>query len=335
MEYPSDCVLLRCSSAATSRSLERPIVYKSKFHALLIPVTYSEAATKPASPLLVGGSGQGSSPYHITETQRERASHEERFMQNCKKSDIDHVRKFVAYAKSTVNDARYYPPLLGYRYIVALALYSKCITVAEATVALLDSGFSDEAFGMTRTLVDIFITLHYIANKDTDERSQRYYQFIAKDSEVWSEVVATYWPEKLQPMHPRMQSIASTYPSPHRWSGKNAKEMALEPDTIEIDPATAKATVHDFAYRVIYRWTSHYVHPTVVALENHVVQAGHDNFIVHSGRVKDKSNIAVFNIACYVTNTMVSFYRCMGDPQPRRVSSWANALREHLVREHN
>jgi Family of unknown function (DUF5677) len=46
--------------------------------------------------------------------------------------------------------------------MVALALYSKCITVAEATIALLAAGFSDEAFGMTRTLVDIYITLRYI-----------------------------------------------------------------------------------------------------------------------------------------------------------------------------
>jgi hypothetical protein len=48
--------------------------------------------------------------------------------------------------------------------MVALALYSKCITVAEATIALLAAGFSDEAFGMTRTLVGIYIyiTLRYI-----------------------------------------------------------------------------------------------------------------------------------------------------------------------------
>ncbi len=50
----------------------------------------------------------------------------------CKSSDIEHVRKFVAYAKLRVNDAWYFPPDRGYRYMVALALYSKCITVAEA-----------------------------------------------------------------------------------------------------------------------------------------------------------------------------------------------------------
>src|SRR5712671_4035243 len=92
----------------------------------------------------------------------------------CKHSNSEHVRQFIAYAKLRVNAARIFPPRNGYRYMVALALYSKCLTVAEATLLLVDAGFSDEAFGMTRTLIDIFITLHYIANKDTDGRAQRY-----------------------------------------------------------------------------------------------------------------------------------------------------------------
>jgi hypothetical protein len=47
---------------------------------------------------------------------------------SCKRPEIEHVRKFVSYAKSHVNEARIYPPVEGYRYMVALALYSKCIT---------------------------------------------------------------------------------------------------------------------------------------------------------------------------------------------------------------
>ncbi len=129
--------------------------------------------------------------------------------------------------------------------------------------------------------------------------------------------------------------MAARYASPHKWSGRNVKDMALEPDTVEIDPATGKHTVHDFAYRVIYRWTSHYVHPTIVALEKHLVQAGRDNFIVHSGRRKAMRHLAVFNIASYVVNTMICFYRCMGDPQPERVGTWAGALMKHLARRHD
>src|SRR6266436_3185249 len=122
----------------------------------------------------------------------------------CKIPEIEHVRGFVAYSKLRVNSARYYPPLNAYRYTVALALYSKCVTVAEATLALLDAGFSDEAFGMTRTIVDIYITLRYIANQDTEERAKLYYKFVAKDIHSWSDIGKDYWPQLLQPMDPRI-----------------------------------------------------------------------------------------------------------------------------------
>lgn len=252
----------------------------------------------------------------------------------CPTPEIEHVRKFVAYVKLRVNSARYYPPLNAYRYTVALALFSKCLTVAEATLALLDAGFSDEAFGMTRTLVDIYITLRYIANQDTEERAQLYYRFVAKDIHGWTDVIKDYWPQLLPPMDPRIVAEASQYRSPHSWSGKNAKEMALEPDTFENDPATGKPMVHDFPYRVIYRWTSHFVHPTIVALKNHVVRPGNDNFVVRGMNEEDLAHLAVFNVAAYVSMTMVSFYRCMGDPQPDRVGTWSGALMAHLARRH-
>jgi hypothetical protein len=230
-----------------------------------------------------------------------------------------------------VNSAWYYPPRNGYRYLVALALYSKCLTVAEAIILLVDGGYGDEAFGMTRTLVDIFISLRYIANKDTDDRAQRYYQFYAKDIEGWHAVIKDFWPQTPQAISARTLKVAASYPHPHRWSGKTVKEMALEPDTVEVDPVAGKPTVHDFAYKVVYRWTSHFVHPTIGGLENHLVQAGRDNFVVNSGRLKDMRHMAIYNVACYVVNTMVCFYRCLGDPQPERVGTWAGALLKHLT----
>jgi hypothetical protein len=219
--------------------------------------------------------------------------------------------------------------------MVALALYSKCITVAEAILVLVDAGYGDEAFGMTRTLVDIFITLHYIANNDTEARAKRYAQFSAKDSQVWSEVTKIYWPQNVRPLDPTTKRLAAGYRSPHKWADCTAKDMALEPDTAEVDPATGKPAVHDFAYRVIYRWTSHYVHPTIGALENHLVQAGRDNFVVRQGDGPDMCHLTIFNVASFTVNTLVCFFRCMGDPQPPRISKWGIALVTHIARRHS
>jgi hypothetical protein len=74
--------------------------------------------------------------------------------------------------------------------------------------------------------------------------------------------------------------------------------------------------------------------PSIAALENHVVQAGHDNFVVNSGNLKDMREMAAFNIACYVANTMVCSYRCMNDPQPG-LDTWGGALIKHLTLQQN
>jgi hypothetical protein len=71
-----------------------------------------------------------------------------------------------------------------------------------------------------------------------------------------------------------------------------------------------------------------------VALQNHLVRAGRDSFVVNSGDLKDMRDLAVFNIAMYLSQTMVCFYRCMDDPQPRRVATWGFALIKHLARQH-
>lgn len=180
-------------------------------------------------------------------------------------------------------------------------------------------------------------SLHFDTSQttDTDARAKRYAEFTAKESEQWAKVAVEFWPRmSVQPLDERTTRLARTYPSPHRWSGKTVKEMCAEPDTVEIDPATGKPAVHDFAYSVIYRWTSLYVHPTIGSLLNHVVQAGRDNFTVRSRNAKDMRHMATFNVAVYVVNMMISFYRCMGDPQPARLGTWASALIAHLARSH-
>jgi hypothetical protein len=246
----------------------------------------------------------------------------------CKRSEVQHIRKFLDYAKQQLNDACIYPPLNSYRYLIALALYSKCLTVAEATLVLVESGFGDEAFGMTRTMVDISFTMRYLANKDSEGRAKLFYEFHAKNVKDITSVVKAYWPELLHGNAASRQTSVdlANYPRAHSWSGKPIKDMALEPHTAELDPKTGKPIVNDVGYRLIYQWTSHYVHPTIICLRNHTVNPGHDPFVVRSGRGQDMSHLATFFVASHLAHTIVTLYRCMDDPQPEHLSKWVKAL---------
>jgi hypothetical protein len=110
--------------------------------------------------------------------------------------------------------------------------------------------------------------------------------------------------------------------------------MALEPHTAEIDPKTGKSFINDLGYRLIFRWASHYVHPTIVCLRNHMVKPGHDPFVVRSGNGQDMSHLTAFFVASHLANTIVSLCRCMDDPQPKRLSKWAAALLTHIGGRH-
>jgi hypothetical protein len=63
---------------------------------------------------------------------------------------------------------------------VLLALVSKSIWVAKAVCNLVQGGYPEEAFGLTRTLTDIFFTVRYICNKDSDRRARQYANYFAK-----------------------------------------------------------------------------------------------------------------------------------------------------------
>jgi hypothetical protein len=253
----------------------------------------------------------------------------------CTHKEIEHLRKFISYAKKQINGREIYPPINQYRCLVALALYSKNLTVAEAILVLLEAGFGDEAFGMTRTMIDVYFTLFYIANKDTEERAKLYYEFYAKDTEDLKSILQRYWPQLLQGVpFPNRATVAKNYPHPHRWSGRPVSDMALEPHTAENDPATGKPVVHDLGYRIYYRWTSHYVHPTIGAIRNHLVRPGGDVFVVQSGRGKDMSHMAAFNVTTYLGKSIIAFHRLMDEPQPERLTKWAKALMTHIGDRH-
>lgn len=83
------------------------------------------------------------------------------------------------------------------RYVgsaVLLALLSKSLTVARAVCSLVETGFAAEAFGLTRTLVELYLTVHYITNKDTESRAKTYVEYFARVHAGWGEINAKYYP---------------------------------------------------------------------------------------------------------------------------------------------
>ena len=234
-------------------------------------------------------------------------------------STLESIEKLERY----LDEAEFIAASSSHRGIVILALFSKSLTVSRAICCLVQGGFSEEAFGMVRTLTDIYFTVRYISNNHTEERSTRFAEFFAKDQEGWEKIVRKYYPHLSIPDNSdrdRILELARNYKQPHEWSGEPQKtrSLAIEPDTYEFD-SNGEGTTAEFDYEVLFKMTSHYVHSTVCALDSHAGEVG-DRFRVRAGWVQNRrAKFALFNVLAMVSKTFVCGFRALRHDQPEDI----------------
>jgi hypothetical protein len=241
------------------------------------------------------------------------------------------VRSFIRKTVRHINRAEYYPRQTEPSDLVVLALASKALVVGSAVCKLVETRFYEEAFGLTRTLAEIWLNLRYITNEGNSDRAETYGNYFAKDYEGWMNIIQKYYPAvplSLPSHHAEMVKIAKRYKHPHSWSGLRGavKAMALEDDSFQND-ASGKPMRCEFDYEVLYKWTSHFVHATAVAVDTHAVEHG-SPFGIHSRkrlgfRFKE---LALFNTAVYLSKILLRSFSAIGRQVPHAISEEADRL---------
>jgi hypothetical protein len=228
------------------------------------------------------------------------------------------VRDLLTKVKTYIDSSEFYPTIRQYRGLIALGTISKALTLGRAIATLVEAGFPEEAFGLSRSLVELALIIRYISNKDVEQRATRYARFFAKDHEGWTKVIQKHYPlNKIEDTeyHEQMLEEAKTYPNPHQWTGlgDQTKQMALEADTFEVD-VNSKPINYEFDYEAIYKWTSHYVHGTVIALEAHLTEP-REPFRINArpNLPQRKAELALFNVLQYVAKICVHAFRILKD----------------------
>jgi hypothetical protein len=229
-----------------------------------------------------------------------------------------------------LNESEYIPATNFHRSKVLLALLSKALTMGRAICTLVDAGFAGEAFGLSRTLIEIFLTIRYISNKDAEKRAKEYVEYVAKTQEYVLRMAAKHLPGKVLPqLDQRFVEMAKQYPSPHSWfqsHGGHVKAMAMEPDTYEVD-GQGNPITQDFDYEHVYSQTSHFVHATIISLMGHGVNAG-EQFRVRANisQQADRGNQALFNVLVFISKSFVCAFRGLQDNQPADILEEMRAL---------
>lgn len=243
--------------------------------------------------------------------------------------------RLINKAVRDIEGANIYPRGNVYLDKVLLGLLSKGFLVAKAVCILVLNDLAEEAFGLSRTLVEISLIGRYLINKQTknqmEVRAVRYTHYYAKVYSEWLKRAKRHYPS-LKPgrnkSHKEFLRKARKYRSPYHWTlppptkqqrkllGTNVSMMAKELDQHEqIGGIPIK---WEFDYDWIYFWTSQYVHSTAWALNSHAVELRHP-FRIHSNKSLDKNvpGLALFNAAIYLNKLLITVYRGLGHDQPK------------------
>ncbi len=251
------------------------------------------------------------------------------------------LRKFRGF----FDDARIYPRGNVFLDKVVLAHVSKSLNVATAVMCLIDAGLSDEAFGLSRTMVEVALNLRFITNRYSEQRAKRFVHYLSRwKMELVRRTLKHFYVVDADgrfvldgsgnriPHYNKAQlrelvrgyrthvKIARKYPNRISWTEtRNRKSkggvwrMAMEPDRYDI--VNGKPFRWEFDYDWMYFWTSQYVHGTAVALDAHATELG-DPFSVRKGFEGGKANadLAMFNTAVQLNKILLMAFRALGQP---------------------
>lgn len=196
------------------------------------------------------------------------------------------ISKLMEETRAFLNGLQIIPRKTSAADATLLALLSKAIVLTEAIVLLASEGYGDEAFALCRTCIEIQLTVRYLTNSDTVQRSNQYFRYFAKANAEWSKLINKYYPGlKLKPRGDaaELEELARKYPDPNKWSkqGEGLKFFAMEADSFERREDGTPFT-SGFYYEVLCKWMSYYVHAVEPSTSAHITLPG-DFFRVHQG----------------------------------------------------
>lgn len=260
------------------------------------------------------------------------------------------LKKTVQQLRAFLNRQRLHPRGNVLSDVVVLAITSKAVSVAKAVVCLLEAGLSEEAFGVSRTLVEIALGLRFITNRYTERRSRRFAQYSAKFKLLMMKRLSELKDEKgkikytktelrkMMPDYKLMVKWARKYPRQPSasWSqarngrASNARTMAMEADGHE--KLNGQPVTWQFDYEWIYSWTSQYVHATSVSMESHLTLP-REAFVVHIAPYRNNriGLNAVFNTALYLDKTLRMAFPAIGHSIPTKMVERLESILTEII----
>lgn len=166
--------------------------------------------------------------------------------------------------------------------LIALSILNKAYRLSEACIFLIEEGFSDEAFGLSRSIIECAINLRYLTlNLDEiDSRANNFLQFIHADRKHLLKLIREEYP--VDERNDAMEAIAKADKLDERWKTKGHppndwKEIEIENWTCwkiitAVHPLDTQLNIYCSIrklFATFYRLASARIHCSVSSLDNY------------------------------------------------------------------
>ena len=191
--------------------------------------------------------------------------------------EVDRVRSYMQALQGEISGLKVYPRIFA-RYpfdLIGLALVSKAFSISKALLVLLEAGFADEAFGLSRSLVECALTLRFLT-EDRDKLNQRtldYAKFEVADKQFWMHYALQHaagdsMEQKIREYAKQFDLKDDAEGAGKHWSGKKGFAWKVNLDDHPLDNAASTELVKKSTYAVEYHGTSSYIHCYSPAVNN-------------------------------------------------------------------
>lgn len=226
--------------------------------------------------------------------------------------EIKKVSRFIRTAESEINRLGIYPrnPWMYPFDIVGLATVSKAIAMSKACLKLVSSGFPDEAYGLSRSIVECANNLRFMTAEwdPRDTRVRNYVKHHMADKAFWAHYCLELFagrPEEKE-IRDYMDAeglVPDTKPAFRHWSGARGFIW----DTMTIDhpldgPVTTKHK--KISYAADYFQTSTFVHCSLPAVDNYAVEEATPFRASTSTSLHETSQSTLFIVFLYLHSTI-------------------------------
>lgn len=198
-----------------------------------------------------------------------------------KLEEIAKLRKYLDEAEALLAKAGIYgrKPLFNKFDVIAMALVSKAFSVARACLLLLDNGFEDEAYGMSRSVVECAWILRYMTQTpaEIESRTWKYFNYVILDKQFWMyhAMMNAKDEETKSDIRAHAEELG-LHDDPTEvvghWSGKNGFGWIVNQMEHPLDGPNTNEAIKSAEYAVDYHQTSAFVHCYEPAIENFVPQ---------------------------------------------------------------